>query len=556
MAGDLSELLEQEQATPSDDQKATKIPLSANGQPNLVMRPVPANQAPAPPDISAVHDTPRQAPQLSPQVTPPPKPNIGVPLQRADYKGAPIPGTQREVETPSGYQYQNTPYSYQERLNPMLGVFAKAENIGNPALRTLSRIASGIGTVANNVASGMSGQTDERAKQIAAEDKENEEKQEMGIRGAEAKEKLTSQDLVKDAQGNVVGYQQGGQFHSMAGAPKEIQDIADASAPKGGWNIKDVNIVGADGKPQAQSVMVNESKMNQLMGTPEFQQAPDKTAYLEANGAIHRMSLGQAAPSGAAAKPQYHMVPTGNGMEQLALMNPNDPTKPTMIGQPQKVGTSKLLTLVDPNDPNNVQFAQQDSKTGAITPVNSLPKGMVTPQAAGGVRHEADAFNKAYVDPAMGVEKSYDMMDQAFKEYNEAKAQGKDLPTGAQSMLALSTHLSTTFGNVKGSRITKDMIQEHLGARSVGDTALVAVQRLTNGDVLSPEQWKAFHDLIGQSREYQWKNVLEEGARRHQQIDPTWVQRAGVRTGKLDGQQVFQLNGRVFDLTGHEHTGQ
>jgi hypothetical protein len=553
MADTLTDLL---QGQPQQQDEDAKIPLSADGQPNLVMRPVPAHQAPQPPNIASLPASSRQAPQLNTRVTPPPKPSIGVPLQRADYKGAPIPGTQREVETPGGYKYETTPFNYQERLNPMLGVFAKSENIGNPALRTLSRIASGIGTVANNIASGMSGQTAERAKEIAAEDKEAQETQEMGIRGAEAKQKINAQDLVKDAQGNVVGYQQGGQFHSMAGAPKEIQDIADASKPKGGYSIKDVNLIGPDGKPVTQSVMVNESELSRLSGTPEFAAAPDKTAYLEANGAIHRMNLGQTAPSAAASKPVYHMVPTGNGMEQLALMNPADPIHPTMIGQPQKTGTSKLLTFVDPNDPTNTQFVMQDSKTGAFTPVSGIKPGMSTAQGAAGVRHEADAFNKSYVDPAMAVEKSYDMMDQAFKEYNEAKAQGKDLPTGAQSMLALSTHLSTTFGNVKGSRITKDMIQEHLGARSVSDQALVAMQRLTNGDVLSPEQWKAFHDLIGQSREFQWKNVLEEGARRHTQIDPTWVQRAGVRTGTLDGQKVFQLNGRVFDLTGHEHTGQ
>lgn len=554
MADTLTDIL-QAQPQQQDDDQATKIPLSADGKPNLVMRPVPANQPAPPPDIASAPVNSRPAPQMPENVTPPPTPSIGVPVQRGDYKGAPIPGTQREISTPEGYKYETTPYSYQQRLNPMLGMFAHAENIGNPALRTLSRIASGVGSVANHIASGMSGETEERAKEIAASDKEAQETQEMKIRGAEANQKVNAQDLVKDAQGNVVGYQQGGQFHSMTGAPKEIQDIADATAPKGGWNIKDVNIIGPDGKPLAQSIMVNESKMNQLMGTPEFQSAPDKTAYLEANGAIHRMSLGQAAPSAAASRPQYHMVPMGNGMEQLAMMNPADPTKPTMIGQPQKVGSTKLLTMVNPNDPNDVQFFQQDSKTGGISPIKqgTIPAGMTTPQAAAGVRHEADAFNKAYVDKAMDVEKSFGMMDQAYKEYTDAKAQGKDLPTGAQSMLALSTHLATTFGNVKGSRVTKDMIEHHLGARSVSDTALVAMQRLTNGDVLSPDQWKAFHDLIGQSRQLQWQNVLEEGARRHQQIDPTWVQRAGVPTGKANGQPAFKLNGRFFNTkTGEE----
>jgi hypothetical protein len=125
-----------------------------------------------------------------------------------------------------------------------------------------------------------------------------------------------------------------------------------------------------------------------------------------------------------------------------------------------------------------------------------------------------NAHDKAYVQPAEQVEKSYQMMNQAYNEYQGAAAQGKDLPTGAQSMVALSTHLATTFGNVKGSRITKDMIQEHLGARSVSDAALVATQKLTNGDVLSPAQWSAFHDLISNSRRLSWQIAATEAQRK------------------------------------------
>lgn len=536
----------------------TQIPISANGQKNFVMRP----QAQSP-DIGSLPASSRQPVQMTPAVdskldltTPSPSRHMlpGVPTQRADI-GTSVPGTQR-VDPGTG-TYEATPYNYQQRLNPMLGVFAHSANITNPALRTLSRIASGIGSIAQDAIYGVRPDLQKnKESQIAAENKDAHDRQDFGIKSAEEKRKLGEQSLVMDAQGNVVGYKQGGQIKSIDTAPQDIQDIASQTRPKGGWNIKDVNLIGADGKPQTQSVMVNESKMNQLMGTPEFQSAPDKTAYLEANGAIHRMNLGQTAPSGSATRPQYHMVPMGNGMEQLAMMNPADPTHPTMIGQAQKVGSTKLLTFVDPNNPNVTQFAQQDSKTGAITPISQgIPAGMTTPQIAGQTQHKLDTFNKAYVDPAMAVEKSFQMMDQAYKEYQEAKAQGKDLPTGAQSMLALSTHLATTFGNVKGSRITKDMIEHHLGARSVSDSGLVAMQRLTNGDPLSPDQWQAFHELVGQSRQFSWQNVLEEGARRHQPIDPTWVQRAGVRTGKLDGQPVFQLNNRVFDLTGQEHTG-
>lgn len=540
-----------------DDQ--TVIPPDQQGQRNLVMRPVAK-----PTDISAPASArPRIDMPVSPDSkldlsSPSPSRNqiSGVPIQRPDISGS-VPGTQKI--NPSTGEYQETPYNYQQRLNPMLGVFAHSENIGNPALRTLSRIASGIGTVAQSAIDGARPDLRKsREEEIAASDKEAQDRQEMGIKDADEKRKLGEESLISDSQGNVVGYKEGGQIKSIETAPPELQQIAQASKPKGGWNIKDVNILGEDGKPQTVSVRVNESKMNKLMDSPEYAKlgsAAERDSYLESNGAIERMNLGQTAPSASSQKPQYKMVPTGNGMEQLALMNSADPTKPTMIGQPTRIGTTQLLTMVNPNDPNDVQFFQRDSKTGGTSPVSGLPNGMVTTQAASGIRHEADVFNKSYVDPAMAVEKSYDMMDQAFKEYEDAKKQGKDLPTGAQSMLALSTHLSTTFGNVKGSRITKDMIEHHLGARSVSDNALVAIQKLTNGDVLSPDQWTAFHDLIGQSRQFQWQNVLEEGARRHTQIDPTWVQRAGVRTGKLDGQQVFQINGRVFDLSGNEHTG-
>jgi hypothetical protein len=129
------------------------------------------------------------------------------------------------------------------------------------------------------------------------------------------------------------------------------------------------------------------------------------------------------------------------------------------------------------------------------------------------------AHDKAYVQPANAVEKSYQMMDSAYKEYEAARKQGKELPTGAQSMLALSTHLSTTFGNVKGARISKDMIEHHLGARGVGDKAQVAIQKLTNGDVLSPDQWDAFHGLIKESRKLSWDTATKEAERKKIPID-------------------------------------
>jgi hypothetical protein len=118
-----------------------------------------------------------------------------------------------------------------------------------------------------------------------------------------------------------------------------------------------------------------------------------------------------------------------------------------------------------------------------------------------------EKFGSGTLGKAEDTEKSFQMFQDAYNEYRAAN--GK-LPTGAQSMLALSTHLSTTFGNVKGSRVTKDMIREHLSARSIPDDALAAVQKLTSGDVLSPQQWKAFNSLITDSRSKTWDNAVSQ----------------------------------------------
>lgn len=196
-----------------------------------------------------------------------------------------------------------------------------------------------------------------------------------------------------------------------------------------------------------------------------------------------------------AGKPHTVLVNKGTGQTIKDLGETKDQT-----------GPQTLMVVPGPNG----------NQVVAAKPGMNLPAGAMSTTQMGG---QGEKFDKDYVVPARGVEQSYQMMDQAYKEYKDARAQGKELPTGAQSMLALSTHLSTTFGNVKGSRVTKDMIAEHLGARGLTDSATVAIQRLTNGDQLSPAQWEAFHDLIRQSRDLKWKQATDEAKRKNLPVD-------------------------------------
>lgn len=178
--------------------------------------------------------------------------------------------------------------------------------------------------------------------------------------------------------------------------------------------------------------------------------------------------------------------------------------------------TDKLLEAVE--KAHGVK-AQQDT-------ANAMHQETLRLQKENAGRKDSDFIDKNYVKPANDTEKSYQMFVDAYNNRNDAK-------TGAESMLALSTHLNTTFGNVKGARVTKDMIQEHLGARSVSDSAQVAVQKLSNGDVLSQDQWDAFKGLITQSRNLSWQTVQKEAKRRD--VDVSGSLPADLKGGKAGG---------------------
>lgn len=127
----------------------------------------------------------------------------------------------------------------------------------------------------------------------------------------------------------------------------------------------------------------------------------------------------------------------------------------------------------------------------------------------GGYKTYQQWYMKA-ITPAQQTENSYQVAKQAYDQYKALAAQGKYFPTGAESMQLLSKHIQTTFGQVKGGKVTQAMIMEHLGARSVTDDMRVAVNKLYNNDKLSPAQWDAFFSMIKETRDQQWMSVYSD----------------------------------------------
>jgi hypothetical protein len=170
----------------------------------------------------------------------------------------------------------------------------------------------------------------------------------------------------------------------------------------------------------------------------------------------------------------------------------------------------RLTSLGKSQEAENYAQALKARADAALANAKAAQAGNVDVDWGPGDAKGFNSWHDKMVIPALAKETSFEVADGAYREYMAAKAQGKTLPTGAQSMLMLSQHLGTTFGGVKGNRVTKDMIHEHLGAVGISDMALKAVQRLTTGDALSPAQWDAFYEMISTTRNQTWRTVLED----------------------------------------------
>jgi hypothetical protein len=130
------------------------------------------------------------------------------------------------------------------------------------------------------------------------------------------------------------------------------------------------------------------------------------------------------------------------------------------------------------------------------------------------VQKASDDLQKSYVKPADDIERSYRMFQDAYNAIQRG-----DAKTGAEDMLLLSQHLGTTFGQVKGSRMNKDLIQEHKDAIGIQDKIERYANSLASGQQLSPDQRKEFGDLIGNMRNLTWQAVAHEASRSKVPID-------------------------------------
>lgn len=132
--------------------------------------------------------------------------------------------------------------------------------------------------------------------------------------------------------------------------------------------------------------------------------------------------------------------------------------------------------------------------------------------------------------------------------------------SGPQSMVLLSNHIAMTFGAVKGARMGRDMIMEHLRARSMPQGMEALARRILQGGNLSMKQAEEFVELARIRRFREWQSVVETANARGVDVGmigvPTEIQGAVLGTqgieiregtiqrNKKTGEQRIRRNGK------------
>jgi hypothetical protein len=335
-------------------------------------------------------------------------------------------------------------------------------------------------------------------------------------------------------------------------AAQEKGDVAGAKAAQS--RMDDAKAGMMAGKVEPKDTELPQQYLDAENALDKATKANDQAGMAAAQQTMANVQKAINAKDSATAKPLSEATVNSTNQalaDRHQILNPGKPLPPEFTLQPNatQADYERIDKLMEATE--KAQGTKTQQQTNEIDKAK-LAAARLTAASVSASRKDIATHELKYVQPANAIEKSYEMMDSAYKEYEALDKQGKEFPTGAQSMMALSTHLTTTFGNVKGSRITKDMIQEHLHARSISDDAEVAFNKLRNGDKLSKGQWEAFHELVSESRQLSWDTAVREADRKNIPTDflpngLTAVKAKGMKAGVIPTTNVAAFQKKYPD---------
>ena len=220
---------------------------------------------------------------------------------------------------------------------------------------------------------------------------------------------------------------------------------------------------------------------------------------------------------------------------------PVKPTKPTAIGYKVIKGpgdiplgveslgpTKEQFLLGDPNIPSEAQGILDEYSAARITAseekveADAKRDARTLARAVELIEKRADVAKEKVghrlADAARDSDKLVEKMSTMMQEIEQT-----GVVTGPQAMALLAWHMSMTIGGVKGGRVTRDIIEKHLAARSWPQSISVIARRIMahqgEAGIILPEQAREWVHLAQVRRRADWNEAL--GGIRSRGLDAT-----------------------------------
>ena len=437
-------------------QQQVNVPMRADDRP--AMGP---SQKPAvgpPPDVSNLSSDRKMPAEMQRQHQAAEESNLpklipGVAQQKRGLdgpEGAPtklIPGTQHI--NPQTGQYEETEYNTAQKMNPMLGLFAHADNISNPALRVMAKIGSGLGTIAQQMNNAVNPEQEKmRMSEVKLPGEEAEQKQKVKLQAAQADQ----------AQAKA-----GEERTQAATAEKAAKDnMYPVTGPDGSVSYKhadDIPMSDVLHLPEASQMAYYAAKAGSATpGSTEqktFQSLHDETQKSITDS--QRAKLAGEAPKTETIAPgaTAYSIPT-DGSAPKPLITAPQSKEQILHEQQTQLAIDKENREAKAAKESETYFAAKDgfgNKRGAEGDTKA------TYQA------REKTFRKDYVEPL-------DTLAKTAKEFNRIdKTQFK---TGAEKVTALLMAVGISFDPLKGkgARLNNDILQSHEFSRNIWESGV------------------------------------------------------------------------------------
>jgi hypothetical protein len=144
-------------------------------------------------------------------------------------------------------------------------------------------------------------------------------------------------------------------------------------------------------------------------------------------------------------------------------------------------------------------FDKRTGRTSVTAPTSTpIPKEAQKPiEEALGTARGMDRLESAQRQILQGVEKRGDM----------GIAGGGPYLNGPESMQFVANHIAMTFGAVKGARVGRDIIEQHIKARDLDQSVEAAAQKVLSGGVITYSQAQQMMDTAKINRKSAWQQA-------------------------------------------------